>query len=271
MNFMKKSNILFVLLLVLSFVACSDKKEPGKWTLVWEDNFNRAGWLDTTTWSKIPRGKSDWNRYMSDYESVCEVRGGNLILRGIQNTVLPSDTAPYLTGGVYTKGKRTFGFGRLEIRAKLAGAQGAHPGIWMLPVDESGIKGGEIDIMERLNYDKYVYQTVHSYHTDVLGIKDKPVANSVVVTIAPNDYNVFVLEKYPDSLVFFVNDVHTKTYPRVETIEGGQFPFSDREFYLLMAMQLGGSWAGFVDPGSLPAEMYIDWVRYYEPADEKEQ
>lgn len=100
---MKKSNILFILLLVLPFVTCSDKKESGKWTLVWEDNFNRDGWLDTISWSKIPRGRSDWNRYMSDYESVCEVRGGNLILRGIQNTVLPNDTAPYLTGGVYTK------------------------------------------------------------------------------------------------------------------------------------------------------------------------
>lgn len=80
---------------------------------------------------------------MSDYESVCEVRGGNLILRGIQNTVLPNDTAPYLTGGVYTKGKRTFDFGRLEIRAKLVGAQGAHSGIWMFPADDSGIKGGK--------------------------------------------------------------------------------------------------------------------------------
>jgi len=139
----------------------------------------------------------------------------------------------------------------------------------MLPADESRIKGGEIDIMERLNYDKYVYQTVHSYYTDVLGIKDKPVANSVVVTIDADNYNVYALEKYPDSLVFFVNDVHTKTYPRVETIEGGQFPFSDREFYLLIAMQLDGSWAGSIDPTTLPAEMYIDWVRYYEPKNEK--
>ncbi len=266
---MKKGNLLFIILLVLSFGACSEKKESGKWTLVWEDNFNRAGWLDTASWTKIPRGNGDWNKYMSDHEAVCEVRDGNLILRGIQNTILPNDPSPYLTGGVYTKGKRTFDFGRIEIRAKLTGARGAHPGIWMFPIDDSGIKGGEIDIMERLNFDKYIYQTVHSYYTDFLGIKDKPVANSCIVTIAPEDYNVYALEKYPDSLAFFVNDVHTKTYPRVQTPEEGQFPFSDQEFYLLMAMQLGGSWAGSVDPTSLPAEMYIDWVRYYKPKSEK--
>lgn len=265
---MKKGNLVFILLLVLSFVACSDKKETGKWTLAWEDNFNRAGWLDTTTWSKIPRGKSDWNKYMSDYESLYEVRDGNLILRGIQNTVLPNDTAPYLTGGVYTKGKRTFGFGRLEIKAKLKGAQGAWPAIWMLPEKDNWPKGGEIDIMERLNYDGYVYQTVHSYYTHHLGIKDNPVS-SVIATINPNDYNVFAIEKYPDSLVFFVNETHTKTYPRIETTQEGQFPFSEQEFYLLIDMQLGGSWVGAIDPTSLPAEMYIDWVRYYEPKPEK--
>jgi beta-glucanase (GH16 family) len=265
---MKKGNLLFILLLVLSFVACSDKKETGKWTLVWEDNFNRAGWLDTTTWSKIPRGKSDWNKYMSDYESLYEVRDGNLILRGIQNTVLPNDTAPYLTGGVYTKGKRTFGFGRLEIKAKLKEAQGAWPAIWMLPEKDNWPKGGEIDIMERLNYDGYVYQTVHSYYTHHLGIKDNPVS-SVIATIDPNDYNVFAIEKYPDSLVFFVNETRTKTYPRIETTQEGQFPFSEQEFYLLIDMQLGGSWVGAIDPTSLPAEMYVDWVRYYEPKPEK--
>jgi len=66
-----------------------------------------------------------------------------------------------------------------------------------------------------------------------------------------------------------VNETHTKTYPRIETTQEGQFPFSEQEFYLLIDMQLGGSWVGAIDPTSLPAEMYIDWVRYYEPKPEK--
>lgn len=32
-------------------------------------------------------------------------------------------------------------------------------------------KGGEIDIMERLNHDRIAYQTTHSYYTHVLGIR----------------------------------------------------------------------------------------------------
>ena len=76
---------------------------------------------------------------------------------------------------------------------------------------------------------------------------------------------MYALEKYPDSLVFYVNDLRTKNYPRVVTEHEGQFPFADQEFYLLLDMQLGGSWVGQVNPAELPVEMHIDWVRYYEP------
>ena len=68
---------------------------------------------------------------------------------------------------------------------------------------------------------------------------------------------------YPDSLVFFINDTHTFTYPRIETDKEGQFPFAHKEFYLLLDMQLGGSWVGGVNPADLPVQMEIDWVRFY--------
>ena len=133
-----KNSFLLVLMpaLLLNLSACSEQKKSDpkndKWTLVWEDDF-KGKQLDTTQWTKIPRGKSDWNNYMSDYDGLYVVKDGNLVLRGIQNHVLPNDTAPFLTGGVYTKDKRTFGFGRLEIKAKLNPAKGAWPAFWMLP------------------------------------------------------------------------------------------------------------------------------------------
>lgn len=43
---------------------------------------------------------------MTDFDSCFAMRKGKLVLRGIANQTLPNDTAPYLTGGVYTKGKR---------------------------------------------------------------------------------------------------------------------------------------------------------------------
>lgn len=268
----KLFSLLSVPFFLFSIIQCSQQKsEPanGKWKLVWEDEF-KGKQIDDAKWAKIPRGKSDWNNYMSDYDELYAVKDGNLVLRGIQNNVLENDTAPFLTGGVYTKDKKTFGFGRLEIRAKLNSATGAWPAFWMLPAEAKWPEGGEIDIMERLSHDNFIYQTVHSDYTQKLGIKDVPPASSVV-GMKPNNYNTYALEKYPDSLVFYINDTKTKNYPRIETEFEGQFPFADQEFYLLLDMQLGGSWVGAVNADELPVEMHIDWVRFYELNDDVQE
>lgn len=255
---MFKMSVVFTVLLIVA--SCGQEPTKNGYKVVWEENFNDSTKLEKY-WSKIPRGKSDWNNYMSDYNGLYKVDAGNLILRGIKNTVLPNDEAPYLTGGVYTKDKIAFGHGRVEIKAKLFGARGAWPAIWMLAENEEWPDGGEIDIMERLNSDSYIYQTVHSEYTLEQGIKNTP-KSGIVAHIKPDNYNVYAVELYNDSLRFFVNDTHTFTYPRIETDKTGQFPFGDKKFYLLIDMQLGGEWVGKVNEQDLPTEMHIDWVRY---------
>ena len=81
--------------------------------------------------------------------------------------------------------------------------------------------------------------------------------------INPEEYNIYSVDIYPDSLVFAVNHRHTYTYPRIDTDKEGQFPFY-QPYYLLIDMQLGGSWVGAVDPKELPVKMWVDWVKYYE-------
>lgn len=257
---MKKSSFIVGTLLALSLIAgCRAPEEP--WVLEWEENFDQPSLLDTTIWGKIPRGTSDWNNYMSDFDSCYALRDGQLILRGINNDYLPADTAPYLTGGVYSKGKVAFADVRIDIRARLHGATGAWPAFWLLP-DTTWPDGGEIDIMERLNNDTLAYQTVHSTYTHTLGIKDHPKQGGTGA-IDRDDYNIYSVELLRDSLVFFINGQHTLTYPRIETDQPGQFPFADHAFYLLLDMQLGGNWVGKVDSTDLPVEMEIDWVRFY--------
>ncbi|MDR1557843.1 MAG: glycoside hydrolase family 16 protein [Tannerellaceae bacterium] len=252
----KKFVYLFICLILL--FSCDRKVD--KWELIWEDDFNQEKHFNESYWSKIPRGHSDWQNYMSDFDSLYRMQDGNLVLRGIVNKSLPQDTATFLTGGVWTKDKINFERGRVAIRAKLGGAQGAWPAIWMLPQNGTWPEGGEIDIMERLNSENIAYQTVHSYYTYTLGIRNPP--TGVTATIDPAGYNVYAAELYADSICLFINNKHTMTYPRIETDKEGQFPF-DQPQYLLIDMQLGGSWVGAVNPEDLPVEMWIDWVRYY--------
>ena len=229
--------------------------------LFWEENFNGPT-INEKYWSKIPRGESEWNKHMSDEPSLYEVRNGNLILKGkINENIVPDDPSPYITAGVFTKGKKTLTYGKVEVKAKLQGAQGAWPAIWMLPEKGRWPDGGEIDIMERLNHDSIAYQTVHSYYTYVLKEENNPPHGSTGC-INPDEYNVYAVEILPDSLVFSINGIHTFTYPRIETSQKGQYPFGT-PFYLLIDMQMEGNWVGKVNPEDFPAEMEIDWVKMY--------
>ena len=250
-----RSATLLMLIMLLSPLTLPAQK----YKLQWKENF-RGKEINYKRWTKIPRGTPDWQNYMSHNEKCYNVSGGKLTLLGIVNDVAPSDTAPYLTGGVYTKGKATITHGKVEVKALLKGAQGAWPAIWMLPENSGWPDGGEIDIMERLNHDTIAYQTVHSYYTYVLQ-QDTP-KQSITSPIKPNDYNVYAVEILPDSLRFSINGKHTFTYPRIATDKKGQYPFGT-PFYLLIDMQIGGKWVGVPNPKELPAEMVIDWVKFY--------
>lgn len=246
--------------IVLLFLLLPSTLTAQSYKLLWKENF-RGRQIDEARWTKIPRGTSDWNNYMSNYNGCYDVSNGKLTLLGVVNNVLPNDTAPYLTGGVYTKGKFSITYGKVEIKARLVGAQGAWPAIWMLPEKGGWPDCGEIDIMERLSHEAQAYQTVHSYYTYVLKKSTPP--QSKCSPIRPDGYNVYAVEILPDSLRFSINGEHTFTYPRIETTEKGQFPF-DTPFYLLIDMQIGGKWVGIPSPEELPAKMIVDWVKFYE-------
>ena len=277
---MKMKNILisgFAASLLLSACSVSQKlsekpyvivqkegREAKKWKLVWEDDFD-GNEIDSTKWSRIPKGESDWNKHMSTVDEVFRLEHGSLYLRGINNPDTTKDPRPFITGGIWSKNKFAFQYGRIEIRAKLGSAQGAWPAMWMLAeLDKYGKYplNGEIDIMEHLNYDTIIYQTTHSHYTLNLGQKDNP-PHGGTATVNANEYNVYGLSWYPDKIVFQLNGKDTFTYPRVDGVDKSQWPY-DQPFFILIDQQLGGNWVGQVDQSQLPVEMEIDWVKVYQ-------
>ena len=239
-------------------------REVKEWKLVWEENFHSPK-LDDRKWSRIPAGGADWNRHMSTDDACFGWENGELILKGIKNTDKNKDPRPFLTGGIWTKGKFACQYGRIEIRAKLGSAKGAWPAMWMLAeLDKYGKypKNGEIDIMEHLNFDKIIYQTTHSYYTLDLGQKEHP-KHFGTASVKTEEYNIYGISWYPDRIVFQVNGIDTFTYPRVTGVDSSQWPY-DQPFYLLIDQQLGGSWVGEVYQDQLPVEMRVDWIKVYQ-------
>ena len=250
-------------LLALSITLPGRTKQTshGRWQLVWQEEFR--GHRLSDEWTRIPRfpNPSEWNKYMSLDDRLFRLRHGRMTLYGRVNDFLPQDTARFLQGGIYTKDRKTFHRGRIEIRLRMDDAQGAWPAAWLLPQGGRWPQDGEIDIMERLNDEGEAHQTVHSAFTQWDKRKDKP-SNHQKSPIKNGRYNVYGVEMYEDSLCFFINDTYTFTYRRQPEYGPEQFPF-DRPMYLFIDMQLGGHWVGKVNPRELPYRYQIDYVRYY--------
>ena len=255
----------FIILCIWSIiVGCSQEqkeddtssKEKEEWHMVWHDEFDRDDIFATGIWSKIwgcPTSTADWCKTMNHDPSLFEIKDGNLILLGKPRTDPAKHKTPYITGGITSQGKKYFQNGRLEIRCKLEAHQGAWPALWMVP-DATWPTGGEIDIVERLNYEPFVHHTVHSTYTQA-GKKDKSKRTPPSTATAPIN---------PDEVRFYVNGTQTFSYARVPGKEDqGQFPFN-RPYMLRIDMQLGGSWVGEVKPFTKPVRMYVDWVRFYQ-------
>ena len=267
----KSSHLFISALLLAGFTACSDSdNEPEstpstsapKWNLVWQDDFNSPT-LDESAWSRTDRGTPDWANTQSKDDRCYGWSDGCLLLKGIVNPDTESDPSPYLTGGIWSKQKMAFGPDAndqspvsIQVRAKTgAGAQGAWPAIWMMPFaeDKGWPQCGEVDIMERLNHEKQIYQTLHS------------AAGSFSHTsyIDPDKFHVFEVQLWPDEVKYYLDHQLTYSYKKEANADPEtQFPYF-KEWYLIIDMQLGGSWVGEVNPEQLPTEMAVDWVRYY--------
>ena len=258
----------FSLLAILAFLSFVNLQAQQQWVLQWSEEFESKE-LDKNVWSKNYRNHTTWGQYMSSDPSLYEFRDGNLVLKAKLNDDKASDTSAYLTGGVWMRKKKSFGLGRIEIRAKFTHAQGFWPSIWMLPTSGDGTsitwpQGGEIDIMEHMHHDGNIQQTVHSNYTAILKHKRRP-KSSVTTPFLPGEWNVYAVERYHDSVVFFVNGQRTLCYPRYRNGRKGQFPFDENEFYMILSAQLTDHYELPTIMKQQPLEMLVDYIRYYTP------
>lgn len=234
-----------------------------RWRLEWQDEFN-ADALDTARWQRCKRGTPDWKNTMTNDPALLQLKDGVLRLIGVENKNRERDPAPYLTAGITSRDKFTFKHGKVEIRARFKSAQGAWPALWMLGAEKGWPHCGEIDLMEHLNFDTIVYQTVHSDYTLNQDKSNTP-RKGATAPIERDGWNTYGCEWDSDRIVFTVNGKASHTYPRVAEKGESQWPF-DQPFYFIFSMQIGGGWVngpGPTKPEHYPAWMDIDYVRVY--------
>jgi len=244
----------------------SSKRAKSEWKVIFEDNFEKDGKPNPEVWSFPGRRPSFWCRYATDLPEMAYVKGGSLHLIA-RNTPVDSDTVAFQTGAVTTRGKFDFRYGRVEISAKFAHAQGAWPALWLMPTHNKyggWPHSGEIDIMEHLNHESQVYQTVHTTRTRAVvtdGWVNSP--SHVTAPFKVGEFNTYAIEWSDDKIDFYLNGAKSFTYFREKDGGAEQYPF-DQDFYLILNQALGGNWVGEIDPTDLPVSMEVDYVRVYQ-------
>ena len=209
---------------------------------------------------------SAWNRYVnSKSEKVVYVADGDLVTRCIPcapEDLASNENRPWMSGAVDTKGKYTFQYGRVDVRALTCPFQGSFPAIWMMPSDQSlgWPKCGEIDIWEMIDASNIAYGTVHA-------ALQSQKSGSTVCNY-DGRYHVYTFEWTDDKMVWSIDgkmaySTYWKTTLTDEQLKAGYWPF-DKKFYLILNQSVGnGSWAKNPVDGH-EYETRFDFVRIYQ-------
>lgn len=234
------------------------------WNLVFEDNFEgSSSQPDPQKWKLAKKGDDTWNRYLSESYDQAYQKDGYLYLFGMLVD------GEYKTGAIETQGLHYFTDGQVKCRARfLRQPQGNHTGIWMMPEPGSQTqkwpKSGEIDIMEHLDDQKVIYETVHFWNEEAQMDDSK----DTKVAVDNDDFNVYGVIWDNKSLSFTVNGEVKFTYSNEDpgsTQFSYQYPFTE-PFYLILSQSLGGkgTWEGVIDDSELPAIFQIDWIKVWQ-------
>ncbi len=261
----------FLLLLVL---ASSLSFASEDWVLVFKDDF-KGSQLNTKKWSRIEYEKADhfpdWEKYQSREKELLKMNGNSISLWGrfgkyktMSNQTERKETLA--CAGIYTKNTFTFQYGKVEVRARFDCVKGCWPAIWMLPLKGGWPGGGEIDILEHLNFENKVYQTLHLNGDDG---NHRSVGAQPAIEGAVDGYHVYTMEWTPEAITFYLDG---KQSGRFDKNTSTNWPFDDEnhEFYLLIDQQVEGAWVGQADRETLRkkgAALEVDYVKIY--ADKK--
>ena len=228
------------------------------WVLVFQDEFSSSSFSGRklkwgNKWNKIEymtQHAPDWRKHQSREDALIvpgkEKKTTFVRLKGVYGRFKSQSNQAgtqesFACGGIFTDKTFSFRYGYVEVRARFDCADGVWPAIWLLPRSGGWPNGGEIDIMEHINHQKHVWQTIHLLRNSGSGdssntVKPQPAIHDVTA------WHTYGVEWAPGRITFYVDGKKTGSF----TPEGFNYwPFDrDVEFYLLVDQQIGGNWPG---------------------------
>ncbi|HEV8283047.1 MAG TPA: family 16 glycosylhydrolase [Chitinophagaceae bacterium] len=237
------------------------------YTLIWNDEFSGTT-LDGNVWNyEIGNGSNGWgNNELEYYTNNIKntfVSNGNLIIEARKE---PVSGFNYSSSRITTQNKKSFTFGRVDIRAKLPKGKGIWPALWMLGTNISSVGWpacGEIDMMELLgNEITKSYGTLH-YGASAATHGSKGNFYTLSSGSFYDQFHVFSMEWKQDQVKLYVDN---NLYLTVNKTDLGSAPYPfNAPFFFIFNVAVGGNWPGSPDATTtFPQRMIVDYIRVYQ-------
>ena len=258
-------------------IADNSNDEPVFDNLVWSDDFDGTGAVNSTKWHHQtigPNGGGWFNNELQHYTdniSNSYQQDGNLYIVAKKETKTQDNVLRYYTSARLNS-KFAFTYGRVDVRAILPKDNGTWPAIWTLGKNISetgsywqtqgfGTTGwpacGEIDIMEHGLHDTNVISA--ALHTP--SSSGGTVNTSTRALTNVGEYHIYSMIWTEEKITFLVDNVEFYTYkPSVKNDD--TWPFNKDQF-LLLNLAVGG-YSGNVDANFSETSFIIDYVKVYQ-------
>lgn len=240
------------------------------YTLAWQDEFN-TGTLDANAWTVeggdgCPNicgwGNNELEYYTGRPENLF-FQDGKLIIEARKESFASKQ---YTSSKIVSRDKKTFKFGRIDIRAKLPKGKGIWPALWLLP--QSNVHGGwprsgEIDLMELVGHEPgKVYGTLHFGP----GPGSTQISRSYTLSGGASfndEFHVFSIEWKLDQIKWYVDGILFSTVNKAD-VGSATYPFNE-SFFFIFNLAVGGNWPGSPDATTVfPQWLIVDYVRVYQ-------
>jgi beta-glucanase (GH16 family) len=250
---------------------------PAGFRLVWADDFDADGLPDPDKWDyDTSRNLLGWYNNELQYYAAARpensrVAGGSLIIAARKENLSALGASDwggqrYSSARLVTRGKASWTFGFIEIRAKLPCGRGTWPALWMLsaPPQQAWPDDGEIDIMEHVGFDPgVIHATAHTLaynHT-----RNNARTATTHVPDACTAFHRYQLTWNAQKLTIGIDDLNYYQYSN-DGSGNAEWPFDSAQ-YLILNVAVGGDWGGQmgIDDTIWPVQMEVDYVRVYQP------
>lgn len=253
--------------------------------LIWKEEFNNKGNLDTAIWNYEygMKRNEEYQWYQAD-NAIC--KNGVLTITAKKERVknpnydLNSkdwhknrEYAEYTSSSINTREKKEFKYGRFLIRARIPIADGAWPAIWTLGVNMEWPSNGEIDIMEyyRINNKPHILANAAWGTEQRYNAKWKSSAKPFSHFLKKDPYwadkfHIWQMDWDEEAILLYLDGELLNEIPLSETINGSLGNFSNpfkQPHYLLLNLAIGGLHGGIPDDTAFPLKYEVDYIRVY--------